>query len=211
MKMLSCAWLKGIMLLILMSGASVFGLTPQEYQPVFKPSLTIQKTTNKVDIDGNLTESIWENAQVIENFVERSPGDNVQPKVKTYAMITYDEDHLYVAFKCFDDPTQIRATMCQRDQFTANDAVSIHLDTYGDATWAYEFLVNPYGIQKDFLWTNTVGEDSGFDLIWESAGKITSEGYQVEIAIPFSSLRLTSIHGPRMTAMNNAGPANGVR
>jgi hypothetical protein len=79
--------------------------------------------------------------------------------------------------------------MCQRDQFGGDDAVILLLDPYGDASWAYEFFVNAYGIQKDRLWTSNGGEDAGYDLIWKSAAQITDSGYQVEIAIPFSSMR----------------------
>ena len=104
-------------------------------------------------------------------------------------MITYDDKNLYVAFVCTDDPSAVRATMCQRDQFQGDDAVVVLLDTYGDATWAYEFFVNPYGVQKDYLWTNIVGEDPGYDLVWNSAAQITPSGYQVEMSIPFSSIR----------------------
>ena len=103
--------------------------------------------------------------------------------------ITYDNENLYVAFDCHDDPADIRATMCQRDQFYGDDAVCLLIDTYGDAAWAYEFFVNPYGVQKDYLWSSIGGEDRGYDLIWESAAQITETGYQVEMAIPFASLR----------------------
>lgn len=183
-------YLATILVLVCITGnLQAYSLDREVYTPQFKPKITIDKTSEKISIDGNLDESIWKSAVKITNFIERSPGENIPPQVKTYALATYDEDHLYVAFKCFDDPSKIRATMCQRDQFSSDDAVCVLLDTYGDAAWAYEFYVNPYGIQKDYLWTNVAGEDSGFDLIWESAAKINSEGYQVEIAIPFSSLR----------------------
>jgi hypothetical protein len=122
-------------------------------------------------------------------FVERYPGDMIEPDVKTEAYVTYDDDNLYVAFFCHDDPDAIRATMCQRDQFGSDDAVVLLIDTYGDASWAYEFFVNPYGVQKDRLWSSVGGEDASFDLIWQSAAQITDSGYQVEIAVPFASMR----------------------
>ncbi len=161
-------------------------------EPVFNPHLDITKTNSKIDIDGNLNDPGWKNAKVIRNFVERSPGENTPPKVNTEAMITYDDGNLYVAFKCYDNPSDIRATMCQRDQFTSDDAVIVLLDTYGNADWAYHLYVNPYGIQKDRLWSTIQGSDLGFDMIWYSDAKITSDGYQVEMAIPFSSLRFPS-------------------
>ncbi len=158
-------------------------------EPIYKPTAAITKALDHIKIDGNLTDGAWKNAVTIDNFVERYPGDNTKPLVDTRVMVTYDEDNLYVGFVCYDDPSSIRATLCQRDQFDGDDAVCVLLDTYGDATWAYKFFVNPYGVQKDWLWTNIIGDDSGFDLIWNAAAKITSSGYQVEIAVPFTSIR----------------------
>ncbi len=159
------------------------------FRPVYKPSIEIKKTDETVKIDGILDDSVWKSAGHATNFVERNPGDMIQPEVETEAFITYNDEYIYVAYICYDDPSTIRATMCQRDQFAADDAAILLLDTYGDATWAYQFFVNPYGIQKDVLWTSIQGQDLGFDLIWNSAATITDKGYQVEIAIPFSSMR----------------------
>ncbi|MDH3889534.1 MAG: carbohydrate binding family 9 domain-containing protein [candidate division Zixibacteria bacterium] len=160
-----------------------------EFKPVFNPKLTIERSAAPIKIDGILDDAGWQSAGQTRNFVERSPGDMTEPEVRTDAFITYDEDNLYVGFFCYDDPATIRATMCQRDEFGGDDAVVLLVDPYGDATWAYEFFVNPYGIQKDRMWTSIGGEDAGYDLIWESAAQITDSGYQVEIAVPFSSMR----------------------
>ncbi len=177
---------------LVLSSSLSFASTP--FQPVFRPTLEIEKSTGAIDIDGKLNDSGWKTAARTANFVEREPGDNTKPEVETEGLITYDNHNLYVAFVCYDDPAAIRATMCQRDQFNGDDAVCLLIDTYGDAAWAYEFFVNPYGIQKDRLWTSVGGEgggyeDIGYDLIWESAAQITASGYQVELAIPFASLR----------------------
>ncbi len=165
------------------------GTVSANFEPIFEPKLEIDRTEGKISIDGSLDDPGWKDAEWVDDFVERHPGDNTKPIVSTKAFITYDKDHLYVAFVCLDDPNNIRATMCQRDQFSGDDAVLFLLDTYGDANWAYEFYVNPYGVQKDLLWTNIAGEDQGYDLIWESAAQITDSGYQVELAIPFASIR----------------------
>lgn len=172
--------------LILISSTAFANL---DSAPVYRPTAAVTKATDNIKIDGNLTDRAWIDAVTINNFVERYPGDNTKPLVDTKVMVTYDEDNLYVGFVCYDDPSKIRATMCQRDQFDGDDAVCVLLDTYGDANWAYKFFVNPYGVQKDWLWTNIIGDDSGFDLIWNSAAKITESGYQVEIAVPFTSVR----------------------
>jgi hypothetical protein len=161
----------------------------ETFQPVFKPALTVDRTAGSIKIDGKLDDPGWEKVVKAANFAERSPGDNTKPEVETEAFMTYDDGKLYVAFVCHDQPAAIRATMCQRDQFTGDDAACFLVDTYGDAAWAYEFFVNPYGVQKDMLWSSVGGEDPGIDLIWESAALITDSGYQVEMAIPFASIR----------------------
>ncbi len=158
-------------------------------EPTYNPKLQVRRAPSSVEIDGLLDDQAWLSAGRAHQFLERNPGDKIAPLVRTEAYVTYDDDKLYVAFFCHDNPDDIRATMCQRDQFHGDDAVGLMLDTYGDASWAYEFYVNPYGVQKDMLWTNIAGEDSGYDLIWEAAAKITDSGYQVEMAIPFSSMR----------------------
>jgi hypothetical protein len=160
-----------------------------KFEPVFNPVLETVRVTEAIKIDGRVDDDGWHSAGIATNFVERNPGENTPPLVETKAFITYDDNNLYVAFVCKDNPADIRATMCQRDQFHGDDAVGLMIDTYGEATLAYQFYVNPYGIQRDLMWTNVNGEDVGFDLIWESAAEITETGYTVEMAIPFASMR----------------------
>jgi hypothetical protein len=161
-------------------------------QPVFKPTLEIIETTASIDVDGQLNDAGWKSAARVDNFVETYPGDNTEPEVKTAVFVTYDDRSFYVAFICQDDPKGIRATMCQRDQYGGDDVVTVLIDPYASASWAYMLRVNPYGIQKDMLWTPIIGGDLGHDMIWESAATVTDSGWQAEIAIPFSSLRFPS-------------------
>jgi hypothetical protein len=103
--------------------------------------------------------------------------------------VTYDDQNLYVAYHCYDDPAQVRGTMCARDKIFADDDVITCIDTYGDQSWAYEISSNPLGIQGDLLWSSNYGEDITFDMVYQSAGRIVPDGWIVEMAIPFSSMR----------------------
>lgn len=161
----------------------------QDSDQISKKSLNITKSQNSIKIDGQLNESTWQNVIRVSDFTESNPGDQIEPLVKTEAMVTYDEDNLYVAIICHDDPQDIRASFCERDRLYNDDNAGIFFDSYGDAAVAYEFYVNPYGIQQDHLWSSNSGGDVSFDLLWTSAGAITDSGYQVEFAIPFSSIR----------------------
>jgi hypothetical protein len=164
-------------------------VSANDFKPVYRPSLNVSRSAGEIKIDGRLQDAGWQGAAVADNFVENDPGDQIKPPVDTKAYVTYDSDRLYVAIVCYDDPTQVRATMCERDRLYSEDNVGVFFDTYGDAAWAYTLNVNPYGIQADALWSNGYGEDATYDLIWESAGQITDSGWQVELAIPFASLR----------------------
>lgn len=161
----------------------------EQWTPSLQPSLQLQRTASEMKIDGNLADDGWRDAVRAGHFVEHNPGDETQPPVETEVMVTYDDNHLYVAFICADDPASVRASVCERDRIFSDDNVGILLDSYGDAAWAYELMVNPLGIQGDLLYSPEGGEDEGYNLIWESRGLITDSGYQVEIALPFTSLR----------------------
>jgi hypothetical protein len=169
--------------LLLMAGGAL------AFQPVHRPRLETARAAGEIRVDGALGDAGWSSAGKADNFSERLPGDNVEPPVRTEAFITYDEDYLYVAFACQDDPRALRATMCQRDMYDNDDAVGVLIDTFGEGTWAYEFFVNPYGIQRDLMWTNIQGEDAGFDMVWDSAARVTADGYTVEMAIPLAGMR----------------------
>lgn len=159
-----------------------------EFTPVFHPEMKVTKSAGEIKIDAFLEDTGWEGAAIADHFHEVEPGDNFRPPVETTVFVTYSEDYLYLSAICYDNPSEIRATLSPRDRM-GGDNIGFFIDTYGDATWAYTINVNPFGVQADGLWSDGFGEDSMFDLVFESAGRITDSGYQVELAIPFSSLR----------------------
>ncbi|MBS1272594.1 MAG: hypothetical protein MAGBODY4_01741 [Candidatus Marinimicrobia bacterium] len=159
-----------------------------EFTPLFKPNVIIQRTPQTITIDGNLDDLGWNAASQVNNFSEIQPGDNTAPPVKTTAWITYDQSNLYVAFRAYGNPEEIRVSLRDRDAMFSDDFVGVFLDTYGNQDWAYELLANPLGIQGDGRKTRMT-EDMSFDAVFQTKGKITETGYQVEFAIPFRSLR----------------------
>lgn len=181
-----------ILLVLLLAAMSLPAKSdPGNFAPVFRPKLTASKAVGSIRIDGQIDDAGWTSSARATNFVEHYPGDQTKPAVATEVLITYDESSLYVAFICYDDPKSIRSSISERDNIANDDYVQLCLDTYGDAAWAYVLYVNPYGIQGDAMWANAGGEDDSYDLIWESAGIVTDTGYQVELAVPFSSLRFS--------------------
>src|SRR5262249_20404104 len=104
-------------------------------------------------------------------------------------LLGYDAKHLYIAYRAVDEPSKVRATVAKRDQIWDDDYVGIFLDTFNDRRRAYALFFNPLGVQADGIFTEGGGEDYSIDIVMESKGVVTENGYTVEIAIPFKSLR----------------------
>ncbi|MCI0417379.1 carbohydrate binding family 9 domain-containing protein [bacterium] len=153
--------------------------------------------TNEIKIDGVLDETEWNQATVISLPYEVRPAENIEARVKTECYLTYDRSHLYVGCIAFDpDPDSIRGRYSDRDRISADDHVGIVLDTFNDERRAFKFFVNPVGVQLDqFQDEVSSTERNSFDAIWDSAGKITADGYVIEMAIPFRSIRFPNTPG----------------
>ncbi|HVF51485.1 MAG TPA: DUF5916 domain-containing protein [Pyrinomonadaceae bacterium] len=159
-------------------------LTPEKREPV-----SIKRFEKPPVIDGKMDDDVWKSAAVFKDFVQNRPGDLIPPSKPTEAYIGYDAKFLYVAFRAFDEPDKVRATVPKRDAVFDDDWVGIFLDTFNDGRRAYELIFNPLGVQADAVFTEGVNEDFSVDIVMDSKGSITSDGYFVEVAIPFKSLR----------------------
>src|SRR6266699_3040791 len=140
-------------------------------------------------IDGKLDEDVWKHAVVLKDFYQIQPGDNIAPAKPTEVMLGYDPKFLYIAFHCYDEPSKVRANIPKRDHVFDDDYVGFLFDTVNDHRKAYEFDINPLGVQADGIWTDGQGEDFNPDFVFESTGLLTEDGWTVEISIPFKSLR----------------------
>jgi hypothetical protein len=159
-------------------------LPPEKAQPV-----RIARLEKAPVIDGKLDDEVWKQAVVLGDFYQTSPGDNIAPSKATEVLIGYDSKFLYFAFRCYDEPDKVRATVAKRDNIFNEDNVRLFLDTFNDQRRAYVLGFNPYGVQQDGIMTEGSGTDFNVDIVMESKGIMTPEGWTVEVAIPFKSLR----------------------
>lgn len=160
---------------------------------------SVPRAASEVAIDGVVDEEAWSAALTLELRYEISPGENTEPPVRTVALLMFTESQLLVAFKAFDpDPAKIRARFRDHDDLQGDDQVGVTLDTFNDERRAYEFMVNPLGAQMDGVFDDVQRDmDHAWDAIWESAGRLTDTGYEVEIAIPFNQIRFQSTQQPQ--------------
>jgi len=140
-------------------------------------------------IDGQLNDAVWQSAALFGDFVQTNPGDNVAPTHPTEFMMGYDAKNLYMAFRIKQDRDTVRATVARRDNIFNDDYVLVHLDTFNDQRQAYLLFFSPLGIQADGTFTEGRGEDYSLDIVMESKGVLTEDGFTIEVAIPFKSLR----------------------
>ncbi len=147
---------------------------------------TIPFISELIVVDGQLDEPHWQQAKRVPINNITWPYENLPAPVDSYALIYEDSHTLYVAFVANDhEPHNIRAFYKDRDSAWDDDMVGIKIDTYGSSQLAYQFFVNPLGVQHDAI-ENEINksESSAWDGIWDSAGIITEAGYQVELALP---------------------------
>ncbi|HNB73371.1 MAG TPA: DUF5916 domain-containing protein [Acidobacteriota bacterium] len=162
-------------------------IPPEKVEPVRIPFFESIPT-----IDGNLDDPVWNTAAVLKGFFQINPGDNIEPSRDTVVRVGYDAKHLYFGFYCYDEPDKVRATVAQRDTVFNEDNIRVFLDTFNDQRRAYVLGFNPFGIQQDGILTNGGDTDYSIDIVMESKGQVVSDGWVVEVAIPFKSLRFQS-------------------
>lgn len=176
--------------ILLLSVTLNFTVLPQKN---IAADYAIPFTTSQPTIDGILSNNEWRNAYEVYVDIETDPADSVKSSIETKAFLMEDGERLFVAFMASDeDPDQIRAFYRDRDLLWTDDHVGVSLDTFNDERRAYEFWVNPLGIQADGTYDDiNQKSDSSWNAIWQSAGKINRQGYIVEMAIPFKQLRFS--------------------
>jgi hypothetical protein len=156
------------------------------------PPLTIARAAGPIAIDAQLDDAGWQGVPPIETWFETNPGDNVPPPVKNTGYLAYDDRFLYAAFVFQDpDPSKIRSPLGDRDNLPGDtDYGGIIVDPRNDGRTGFLFLANPRGIQFDSVMDDASGnEDASPDFFWDAAARITSDGWILELRVPFSSLR----------------------
>ena len=160
-----------------------------------KKTLNTQFTTDKITIDGKFEEQAWKNASIASDFIMISP-DNGKPianEKNTEVKILYDNDAIYIAATLYDnEPSKIRKELTVRDNFATADHFGVFINGYNDGQQEFRFFVSAAGVQQDLLYTESFGEDTSFNAIWDSKVVLTDFGWTVEMKIPYAALRFSS-------------------
>ena len=185
------------------------------------PTFQVPRVEEQATIDGRLDEPAWSRAARLGGFFEYQPVDSRPASEQTEVLIWYSPKALHIGIIAHDSvPGSVRATVADRDNIANDDWVRIFLDTFNDRRRAFLFGVNPLGVQEDGVHTEgafTAGHMHGSgaagmmsgtvdlspDYQFDSKGRVTDDGYVVEVRIPFKSLRYPG-SGPLRWGINIA-------
>jgi hypothetical protein len=176
------------------------------------PTATVPRIENaEVRIDGRLDEPVWAQAVRLTGFWQYQPVDGRPAEEETEVLVWYAPDAIHFGLIAHDrTPAAIRATVADRDNIDNDDHIVLEIDTFHDRRRAFFFGVNPLGVQSDGVRSEGSGQASSLipgnvdqnpDFTWQSKGRITDQGYQVEIRIPFKSIRYPG-SGPETWGFN---------
>jgi uncharacterized protein DUF5916 len=157
-----------------------------------------------VKVDGTLDEAAWSQAALLTGFSQFSPLDGIPASDSTEVLVWYSADAIHFGIRAFEPHGRVHATLADRDKISTDDYVQLYLSTFDDARQATVLAVNPFGVQADGALVETGSTSgSGFnnaivrreaadlspDIVFESKGRLTEYGYEVEVRVPFKSLR----------------------
>jgi hypothetical protein len=165
------------------------------------------RTETSVTIDGVLDEPAWAGAVILSGFSQFSPVDGVPAQDSTQVLVWYSPTAIHFGVRAFEAHGPVHATLADRDRIFADDHVQILLGTFDDGRQATVFAVNPLGVQADGTLVEQGGQRAGSfsaaqvaresadlnpDFVFQSKGRVTPYGYEVELRIPFKTLRYQS-------------------
>jgi hypothetical protein len=156
-------------------------------------TLQTQRINVAPKIDGLINETEWNLVSPANGFINNSPDFGKPATKKTEVWFLYDDEAVYVAAKIYENPNDIRKQLTARDNEQRQDVdfFSVLLDTYNDNQNAFQFTVTSRNVQSDVRISLASQRDYSWDAVWESRVKFVEDGWQLEMKIPYISIRFS--------------------
>src|SRR5215204_1359334 len=158
-------------------------------------------------MDARLDEPQWQQAAVLTGFSQFMPRDGIAAEDSTEVLVWYSASAVHFGIRAFEPHAAVHAALGDRDKIYSDDRVELLIGTFNDGRQAIVLGVNPLGVQMDgTLVENNQARGGGTgsstnsrelpdlnpDFIFQSKGRLTSYGYEIEIRVPFKSLKYQS-------------------
>ena len=168
--------------------------------------VAVPRLDEGISVDGVLDDAAWAKAAVLTGFSQYSPTDGRAAEQKTEVLVFYSASAIHFGVRAAAPAGSVRASLAQRDKVTADDSITFFLSTFNDGRQAIVLTVNPLGVQADGTLVeglSSTGQRGGFaglatgreapdlspDFVFQSKGRLTDYGYEIEVRVPFKSLR----------------------
>jgi hypothetical protein len=179
---------------------------PATYARDADGNITIRaiRLAEPLKLDGILEEPVYRDEMPATDFIQQEPKEGEPATERTEAWVLFDRDNLYIAAYCHDThPERMVVNEMRRDSqnIRQNDSFTVVLDTFHDQRSGVFFQTNPLGALREQEVTSERENNNDWNTIWDVRARRTPDGWTVEIAIPFRSLRYKA-PGPQTWGIN---------
>ena len=143
-------------------------------------------------LDGLLDELVYQTVTPVTDFVQQEPDEGALATERTEVWVLFTDDVLYVSARCWNsEPDRIVANEMKRDSrnIFGNETLAVVLDPFYDRRNGFGFITNALGILFDSTITNERTPNIDWNTVWDVRSARFEQGWTVEMAIPFKSLR----------------------
>ncbi len=156
-------------------------------------TLRATRIAEPIVLDGKLDEPVYSQVLPVSDFIQQEPREGEPATEKTEAWVFFDDESIYVSARCWDShPERMIINEMRRDNFNIfqNESLTLVFDTFYDRRNGFFFQTNPLGALRD----QAVGDEGqtnnqDWNTVWDVKASVFDQGWMVEIAIPFKSLR----------------------
>jgi uncharacterized protein DUF5916/cellulose/xylan binding protein with CBM9 domain len=186
-------------------GSEAASAVPIDPEAAPRPTLAAVRAIGPITMDGVLDEAAWFEATPATDFVQSTPSTGLPATEKTEVRILFDDETLYIGAMLYDsDPEGIIAQQMVQDFYSPDeDVFGVSLDTFLDRRNAYYLIVNPNGAIRDAqAYDNSRTSNAEWEGIMRVESSIHDDGWSVELAIPFSTLRFDPTRPDQVWGLN---------
>ena len=174
-----------IVLILVIASQTLFAQEKQD-----RLEMTALRMSDEINVDGVLDEPIWENSEVVSEFIQNTPLAGQSSIRKTEVRLVYDNGAVYIGATMYDERDSMTMTLSQRDDLGNADWFGVVFDPYDAGTIGFAFLVTSAGVQVDEL-HDVENIDANWNAVWKSAVEVSDDKWVAELKIPFSALRFS--------------------
>lgn len=162
-------------------------------RPAAHPGLDLPEVRGNIVIDGVLDDDGWRDVPPVTDFVRYLPTPGGAHGSTTSVRVAQDDKHLYIGVKVSGGAPPV-ARIAPREDINNDDQIGIYIDPFFDGRGGYIFYFNAHGIQQDarFAFGSWYG---AWNTVVYAEGTVLDDGYVLEVAIPYRSLRFPRTGG----------------